>query len=105
MLNNASKSNTKIYDYSEYNDIPEKIRCHTRDAENHLKTGISMLELFDNRFATPRNIKDIKNILSNYFDIQMTKLASIKIYVGEYEEMFVSFSLFKIKVNSITIET
>jgi hypothetical protein len=103
MLNNIinitnNRSKIKTYDYSEYENIPKIIKEYTRDSEQHLNIGILMLEIFNDRFITSRNIKDIKGILLNYFDIKLNKLEDIKIYIGEHKIINIWFSLFKIKV-------
>jgi hypothetical protein len=101
LILNSPKANEKVYDYSEFENLPEFIR-RREDAEGYLAYGTEMLEKYNGKFLSERNKEEIKDVLLNYFEIEvdmgMGRLEDVRIYIGEYKVIFLWFSLFKIRV-------
>lgn len=86
----------RVYDYTDEEDLPNCIKILRRPYE-HMEEGVFLLELLDNRFLTPRNIRDAKRILSSYYGIEQKKLESIVIYINEHIRVILDVGLFKFR--------
>jgi hypothetical protein len=88
----------EVYDYSDSDNLPKIFNIIPVNPFSYMEDGISLLNLLNKRITTPRNIRDLNDILAFYFDVHSNNLKSKVIYIGETIKLIIEIKLFRIYV-------